>query len=143
MSRDLLFLEQLGRHADVGLLALRVLTGAFLVYGVADNVASAQRMEEFATFMAASGFPAPQLLAPFSVYLHLLCGIALILGLLTRWTGIIVALHFVVALVMVHWAQDFRAWWPAIVLVGIGFQFALTGAGRFSVDAAIENKQPE
>ena len=138
MSRDLLFLPRLGRHADVGLLALRVLTGAFLVYGVADNVASAERMEEFATFMAASGFPAPQLLAPFSVYLQLLCGIALILGLLTRWTGIIVAVHFVVALVMVHWAQDFRAWWPAIVLVGIGFQFALTGAGRFSVDAAIE-----
>jgi uncharacterized membrane protein YphA (DoxX/SURF4 family) len=42
---------------------------------------------------------------------------------------------------MVHWSQDFRGWWPAIVLVGIGFQFALTGGGKFAIDAVIQNRQ--
>lgn len=141
MSRDFLYLQDLDRYADAGLLFLRVLTGAFLVYGVVDNIVSAERMAEFATFMAANNFPAPDLLAPLSVYVQFLCGLALILGFLTRWAGIIVAVHFVVAVVMVHWAQDFRAWWPAIVLVAIGFQFAVTGAGQFSLDALITNKR--
>jgi len=56
---------------------------------------------------------------------------------MTRWAGIIIALHFVVAVVLVHWAQDFRGWWPAIVLVGIGLQFALTGGGKFAFDKVL------
>lgn len=139
-TKDVLFLTGLERFSAVGLLFLRVLTGAFLIYGVIDNVVSAERMDEFSAFLAANGFPAPNLMAPFSVYVQLLCGIALVLGAVTRWTGIVVAVHFVVAVVMVHWSQDFRGWWPAIVLVGIGLQFALTGAGRLSVDALIARK---
>lgn len=137
MNRNILFLPSLERFADFGLLFLRVLTGTFLVYGVVDNVVSAERMEEFVAFMAANGFPAPNFLAPFSVYVQLLCGIAFVAGFMTRWTGIVIAVHFVVAVVMVHWAQDFRGWWPAIVLVGIGLQFALTGGGKFSIDSVV------
>ena len=140
MSADVLFLHRFERFSDVGLLFLRMLTGAFLIYGVIDNVVSAERMDEFSAFLSANDFPAPNLMAPLSVYVQLLCGIALTLGFLTRWTGIVVAAHFVVAVVMVHWSQDFRGWWPAIVLVGIGFQFALTGAGRLSVDALLSVK---
>ncbi|MEM7504440.1 MAG: DoxX family protein [Pseudomonadota bacterium] len=139
-TRDVLLLTRLERFSAVGFLFLRALTGAFLIYGVMDNVISAERMDEFSAFLAANGFPAPNLMAPLSVYVQLLCGIALVLGFLTRWTGIVVAVHFVVAVIMVHWPQDFRGWWPAIVLVGIGFQFALTGAGRLSVDALIARK---
>lgn len=134
MNRELFFLEGLGRFADLGLLLLRVLTGVFLIYGVLDNVVSAERMEEFSAFLASNHFPAPNIMAITSVYLQLICGIALILGFLTRWAGAIIAIHFVIALIMVHWEQDFRGWWPALVLVGIGFQYALTGAGRISID---------
>ena len=140
MSADFLFLHRLERFSAVGLLFLRVLTGTFLIYGVIDNVVSAERMDEFSAFLAANDFAAPNLMAPLSVYVQLLCGIGLTLGFLTRWTGIVVAVHFVVAVVMVHWPQDFRGWWPAIVLVGIGLQFALTGAGRLSVDALMSAK---
>ena len=141
LSRRLLYLEGLGRHSDVGLLVLRILTGAFLVYGVVDNVVSAERMQEFSDFLASNGFPAPSLMAPLSVYVQLLCGLSLVFGLLTRWAGILIALNFIVAVIMVHWPQDFRGWWPAIVLVGIGAQFALTGAGRISVDALLANRK--
>jgi len=141
MSRNLIFLEGLARFADLGLLFLRLLTGAFLIYGVIDNVVSTERMTEFSVFLESNGFAAPDLMAPLSVYTQLLCGISLVLGFLTRWAGIVVAIHFVVALIMVHWPQDFRGWWPAIVLVGIGLQFALTGAGGLSIDALVARSQ--
>lgn len=140
MIRELVLLRRLDRFADLGLLLLRVLTGAFLVYGVVDNIFSVARMDEFSAFLEANRFVAPQLMAPMSATIQFLCGIALMLGLLTRWAGIIISLHFVVALVMVHWSQDFRAWWPALVLVGIGLQFALTGGGRWSLDAGLSRR---
>lgn len=142
MNRDLVFLRVLQPHGDFGLLLLRALTGAFLIYGVLDNVVSAERMTEFSSFLAANGFAAPNLMAPLSVYFQLVCGVFLIVGCLTRWTGIALALHFIVGIVMVHWAQDFRGWWPAIVLVGIGLQLALTGAGKISVDARFDASTP-
>lgn len=141
MNRDFLFLESLDRFADYGTLFLRVLTGAFLIYGVVDNVVSAERMKEFSVFLEANSFPTPELMAPLSVYIQLVCGVALVFGILTRWAGVVIAIHFVIALAMVHWAQDFRGWWPAIVLVGIGFQFALTGAGKISVDTLLANRR--
>lgn len=141
MNRDFFFLQDLGRFSDFGMLFLRVLTGAFLIYGVVDNVASVERMEEFSVFLELHNFPTPNLMAPLSVYTQLLCGGALMLGFLTRWAGIVIAVHFVIALVMVHWLQDFRGWWPAIALVGIGFQFALTGAGSIAIDALVAHKK--
>ncbi len=138
--KRLVFLEQLNRFADYGLLQLRILVGAFLIYGVMDNVLSSERMVEFAEFLAANGFPAPELMAPLSVYAQLFCGVALVLGVLTRWAGAVIALNFAVAVVMVHWSQDFRGWWPAIVLVSIGVQFVLTGPGRFSIDAVLSRR---
>lgn len=140
MKRELIFLEPLGRFADLGLLFLRVLTGLFLVHGVVDNIVNVARMEEFSAFLAANGFVAPLPMAMVSVAVQFLSGIALMLGLLTRWAGIVICLHFVVALVMVHWPQDFRGWWPALVLVGIGLQFALTGGGRWSLDAGLSRR---
>ena len=137
MNPKILFLDGLHQFADLGLLMLRVLTGAFIVYGVMDNVLSTERMDEFSEFLAANQFSAPDAMAVLSVYTQLFCGVALVLGLLTRWAGIILAINFIVAVVMVHWAQDFRGWWPALVLVGIGLQFALAGAGRYSLDVLI------
>ena len=137
MNRDIIFLEGLGRFADFGMLLLRVLTGVFLIYGVLDNVVSAERMEEFSIFLGSNNFPVPNVMALVSVYMQLICGVALTIGFLTRWVGMTIAIHFVIALVMVHWSQDLRGWWPAIVLVAIGFQYTLTGAGGISVDALL------
>jgi len=132
--RPLIFLPILERLSDLAVLALRVLTGAFLIYGVIDNVMSAERMEEFVQFMAANGFAMPELMAPLSVYAQLVFGLLFVLGLFTRWAGLGIAFNFIVGVVMVHWAQDFRGWWPAIVLVFIGFQYAALGGGRYSLD---------
>jgi len=124
----------LGRWSDLSLAALRGLTGAFLVHGTQDNVLSGERMAEFVAFLEAHRFVFPELMAPLSVWAQFVCGILLVLGLLTRWAGLLVAFNFVVAVWMVHWPEDFRGWWPAIVLVFLGLHFACAGGGRWSLD---------
>lgn len=133
-SVHLSFLKQYG---DVSLLSLRILTGAFLIYGTQDNILSDARMQEFVQFLAKHRFVWPELMAPPSVYAQFVCGVLFVIGLLTRWAGWVMTFNFVVAVVMVHWSQDFRGWWPAIVLVFISLHFALQGAGRYSLDAWI------
>ncbi len=127
-------LDFLKQYGDLSLLSLRILTGAFLIYGTQDNILSDARMQEFVRFLGKHGFVWPELMAPLSVYAQFICGVLLVIGLLTRWAGLLMTFNFIVAVVMVHWSQDFRGWWPAIVLVFISLHFALQGAGRYSVD---------
>lgn len=128
-------LNFLERYGDLSLLLLRVLTGAFLIHGTQDNIFIDARMQEFVQFLGKNGFIWPKLMAPLSVYAQFICGALLVIGLLTRWAGLLMTFNFVVAVVMVHWSQDFRGWWPALVLVAISLHFALHGPGRLSVDA--------
>ena len=129
-----LALPQLARFSDLTLLGLRAVTGAFLMHETWDNVTSRARMEEFVQFLDQFGFPLPWLLAPFSVAVQFGCGALLVLGLLTRWAGLLVAANFVVAMAMVHRADDFRGMWPALVLVFLGLHFAAAGSGKFGLD---------
>lgn len=122
-----------GRNA--ALFAMRVATGVFLIEGVLDNVLSAARMAEFAGFMTANGFPAATILAPFSVYTQFAIGVALIVGLLTRWAAMGLIATFVVGIAMVHLNQSLREIWPALALVVVGMVLATHGAGRWSLDA--------
>lgn len=140
MRTDLLMLTPLARLADLSLLLLRWATGAFLVYQSHDNVLSPARMDEFVRFLTQFGFPAPSVMAPLCVWAQFLCGLAFILGLLTRWAGLVTAFVFVVAVWMVHWPQDFVGWWPALVLIFLGLLFATRGAGRYSLDRLIERR---
>ncbi|HEX8574248.1 MAG TPA: DoxX family protein [Allosphingosinicella sp.] len=140
MRTDLLLLAPLARLADLALLLLRAVTGAFLVYQSHDNIFSTGRMEEFEKFLVQFNFPLPELMAPLCVWAQFLCGTAFILGLLTRWAGLVTAFVFVVAVWMVHWPQDFPGWWPALILIFLGLLFATGGAGRYSIDRLIERR---
>ncbi len=127
-------LPRLAAFKSAALLALRWVTGVFLIHGVWDNIVSAERMTEFTSFLAAHNFPLPALMAPLSVYAQFAIGVALLLGIVTRWAGLVLTVNFVVAVAMVHWGQSFRLWWPAIVLVAFGFLFAAKGGGRYALD---------
>jgi putative oxidoreductase len=138
--RDLLLLRPLARFADGGLLLLRLVTGAFLIYQSQDNILSGERMQLFVDFCRRFGIPWPELAAPLSVWCQLAAGIGFVLGLLTRWLGLVTAINFAVACAYVHWRQDFPGWWPALVLVFLGLYFATRGAGKFSVDQLLERR---
>jgi putative oxidoreductase len=138
VTRDLLLLRPLAAFGDLALLTARLLTGSFLIHGVLDNILSRARMAEFSDFLAANGFAAPDIMAPLSVWAQFAIGIALILGLLTRWAGLLLAFNFTVGVVMVHLAQGFREIWPAAVLIALGLLFATLGAGRIALDRLLE-----
>jgi len=135
-ARYPLLLAPLRGFEDASLLLVRVVTGAFLVWGVQDNLSSAERMLEFERFLATFGFAAPAFMARLSVWAQLFVGVAFIAGLLTRWAGIVCAINFVVAIVMVDAHGGIRASFPSACLVAIGLHLACRGAGRFGLDRA-------
>jgi putative oxidoreductase len=137
---DWLLLTPLAGFGDLGLLALRWVTGAFLIYQSHDNIFSAERMDEFVKFLVQFNFALPELMAPLSVWWQFIAGLGFILGLLTRWLGLVTTFNFIVAVWMVHWSQDFSGWWPALILVFLGGLFATMGAGRYSLDAIIARR---
>lgn len=138
--KNVLFLPGAARHADLGLLLLRVVTGAFLIYQSHDNVFSAARMDEFEKFLTQFGFVYPELMAPLSVYAQFAAGIAFILGLLTRWFGLITAFNFIVAVWMVHWNDPVPGIWPAAILIFLGLYFGLRGSGRYGLDPMLQGR---
>lgn len=136
--RTVLLLEGLGRFQSAALLALRLFIGAFLIYGVWDNIIDPARMAEFQTFLTGLNCPAPALAAPLSVWVQCLIGLLLIPGLLTRWAGLLLAANFLVAVALIApTGASFRDLYPPAVLVFIGALFAAAGPGVLSVDAAL------
>jgi putative oxidoreductase len=138
--KDFLFLPGNVRFADLGLLLLRCATGVFLIYQSHDNVFSAARMDEFEKFMTQFGFAYPELMAPLSVYAQFAAGIAFILGLFTRWFGLITCFNFIVAVWMVHANDPVPAIWPAAILIFLGLYFGLRGSGRYGLDPLLERR---
>ena len=141
MLKRLLFLPDLQSGADLALLLMRAVVGAFLIWGVWDNISEPARMAEFAGFLAQHDFPAPTLMAPLSVWAQFVCGVAFVLGLFTRWAGLVCAFNFVVAVVMVDAAGGIRAAFPATMLVLVGLLFATYGGGRFALDSLLERSK--
>jgi putative oxidoreductase len=137
MARMNLLDPRWDRYGDAALLAARVLVGAFLIWGVADNILSAERMREFERFLAGHGFPAPGLMAPLSVYAQAAVGLGFILGLGTRWAGLVCAFSFLVAVVMVDAKAGIRSAFPATALILFGLLFAALGAGRYALDRRV------
>jgi putative oxidoreductase len=131
----LVHLASLQRYSDAALFLLRVLVGAFLVWGVWDNIVSPERMQEFVAFLAKFGFPAPALMARLSVWAQFVVGLSFITGFATRWAGMLCALNFIVAIAMVDRHGGLRGAFPSLCLVLIGLYLASYGAGRYSLDA--------
>jgi putative oxidoreductase len=70
-------------------------------------------------------------------------GLAFVLGLFTRWAGVLCAINFAVAIAMVDRFGGMRGVFPSGCLVLIGLYLATYGAGRFSADAALKaNETP-
>ena len=136
--RKFLYLSSAQRFADSALLLMRVFVGLFLIWGVWDNITEPARMQEFVEFLRKFKFARPGLLAPVSVYVQLAIGLGFILGLFTRWAGILCVINFLVAIVMVDRFGGMRGVFPSGCLVAIGLYLATHGAGRFSFDATLK-----
>lgn len=130
----------LNKGADAALAALRLYLGGFLIWGVWDNIVSAERMREFEGFLTALNCPFPAVAAPVSVWAQFLIGVLLIPGLLTRWAGLLLAVNFLVAVALIAPSQGIfqdvtRELFGPMMCVLVGLILATHGPGRWSVDS--------
>lgn len=134
-------LESFSAGSDAALLLTRLVVGAFIVWGVWDNIVSAERMREFELFLKAQGFPVPAFCAQLSVWSQFAFGLAFIFGFFIRWAGLLCIANFLVAIIMVDAARGLRASFPALALLLFGLLFATIGAGRYSLDAFLARRR--
>lgn len=129
-------------QTDLGLTILRVIAGIIFaahggqklfVYGF-DGVAGA---------FTQMGAPLPGITGPLVALLEFFGGIALVVGLLTRLAGLGLSGVMIGALVLVHLPAGFflpNGYEFVLMLLGAASTLAITGAGRYSVDALLAQR---
>ena len=124
-----------------GLVVLRVVLGAvMIVHGwqkfFVDGIAGVSG------FFGAMGIPAAGFSAAAVATIELVGGLLLIAGLGTRVVGALFAAAMIGAIGFVHGANGFLAtgggYEFVLLLAGVGVTLALTGGGRYAVDALIK-----
>ncbi len=97
-------------------------------------------------FFGSLGIPLPELMGPFIVYLELLGGLALIVGLFTRLFGALFIVNMLVSIIAAKWsgvmeAPNFAAGFGEIrlelLLMLSSAALVILGPGLLSVDAAL------
>lgn len=128
---------------DWGITILRVVVGiVFLVHG-----GQKVFVYGFAGVQGAfghMGIPMPAIAGPFIALLELVGGIALVVGILTRWFAILFAIEMLVAILKIHLRGGF--FMPsgiefALTLLAASVALAMSGPGAASVDRAVASKR--
>jgi putative oxidoreductase len=122
-------------RAALGPLFVRLFAGTFLVYMSQDNVVSAARMQEFAGFLQAHGFPWPRLSAMVSVYAQFASGLLFLAGAFVRGAAAVMVVNFLVALATVHLTLPFREALDPAAMLASALCLLFTGAGALSIDS--------
>jgi putative oxidoreductase len=137
MNLSLSFLE---KYKDFAPLFIRLIVGFHLIYGTQDNLFSYARMEEFADFLRVRAVPFPLASAFLSAYAQFACGALFILGFLTRPAAVLMVINFIAALIIAHRGDTYTNTFPALMMLSGACFLLLNGAGRLSVDKAIEKR---
>ncbi len=132
---------------DLASLSLRLAVGVVLAYHGWLKVGD---VSGFAGFVDSLGIPAPDLMAYVVTYLELLGGIALIVGLATRYVAGLFVIEMVFTIALVKLDVGLIASEGGVgaeldlLILAIALSLVLTGAGRWSVDSLLaeRNTQP-
>lgn len=123
-----------------GLAPPRVVAGRlFFIHG--QQKLSDQGIASVEEFSAADGIPAARPAAVGATFVEMTGGLALVVGLVTRVAGLLLAVDMVVALLVVHAANGFFADEGGIELVlllaAAALALVLTGPGAAALDALL------
>jgi putative oxidoreductase len=125
-----------------GLTVLRVVVGiVFLAHGW--QKISQMGVHGVAGFLGMLGIPLPAVSAAVLIAVELLGGIALILGLGTRWASLLIAFDMLVAILAVHLKHGFfmpQGFEYALTLLAASIALALAGGGAASLDSALRRR---
>ena len=132
------------RQLDAGLTLLRVVTGiTFMAHG--GQKLFVYGFDGVAGGFAQMGVPFPGLIGPLVGFVEFLGGLALVAGLLTRLAGGGLTGVMLGAMILVHLQAGFflpNGYEFVLVLAASATTLAMTGAGRYSLDARISRRQP-
>jgi putative oxidoreductase len=131
------------RQLDAGLTMLRVVTGTIFVAHGAQKL-FVYGLDGVAGGFAQMGVPFPSVMGPLVGFIELFGGLALIAGLLTRLAGVGLTAVMLGAMVMVHIPNGFfmpNGYEFVLMLAAGATTLAITGAGRYSVDALISRSR--
>lgn len=135
-----------GNDHSLGTLVLRVGTGLTLAAHGAQKLFGwfgGYGLEATGQWMASIGITPGYLMALLAGSGEFFGGLALVIGLLTRPAAAVTAFTMLVALFVVHFANGFfmsnNGYEYALALTTASIAILLSGAGRFSVDHAINN----
>ncbi|NTW04264.1 MAG: DoxX family protein [Oscillochloris sp.] len=126
-----------------GVTLLRIVTGIiFLAHGL-------QKLFMFGIpgttgFLSSLGIPAAGLAAPLLIAVEVVGGLALILGLFTRYAGIILALNMLVALLTAHLSKGFFAadgGFEFVLMLGAAsLALSFLGSGALALDTILPKR---
>ncbi|GIX49205.1 MAG: quinol oxidase [Candidatus Tectimicrobiota bacterium] len=129
--------------AGWGLTVLRVIVGVvFFLHGW--QKLFSWGLGSVAGFMSQSGIPLPGLAAVVVTAAELLGGLALILGLLTRWAALVLAVNMLVAILVVHLRHGFflpNGFEFALSLLAANVALLLEGGGKLELEAQLRPRQ--
>jgi putative oxidoreductase len=124
---------------SIGLTALRIVLGVVFIAHGAQKFA--QGIPNVVQGFSGMGVPLAEVAAPLVAGLELVGGILLVLGVATRVVGVLLAVDMVVAGFLAHGTAGFYSqdggFEYVLVLAVASLAVALTGPGRFSLDALV------
>lgn len=135
-----LFRSPSPRQVSLGLAALRIAAGTIFIrhgyqklftFGIAGITGAFTHM----------GVPLPGVMGPLIGVLEFFGGIALVLGFLTRPLALAFVLDMLGAILLVQLKKGFSGFELEFLLLGSAVALFLAGAGRFSIDALIADRQ--
>ena len=135
--KKLLTLSFLPASVDAGLLVLRLLTGASLVWlhGWSKLTGFNAVVQKFPNPLASMGIPTSVALG-LAVFAEVVCAALIVLGLATRLAAFILVINMSVAFFMVHKGalSGPQSGELALMYLGGFFAILLAGPGKFSID---------
>ncbi|MBI4083186.1 MAG: DoxX family protein [Candidatus Lambdaproteobacteria bacterium] len=130
------WMSWLGRQQATALLLMRLAVGSIL-FEAGYAVVFDTGMESAVTAFRGWGFPLPQVVGPASALFELLGGLALSVGLFTRYLAVLITIQFSVALLVVKLDQVFPAGRIDAMLIVAGLLLATRGGGLLQLDRAL------